>query len=586
MRHYICFPSCVSDSGLNGDLTEEQGMGGLCSMYTDTMGQAKFSMLPADAGKSTVPQPNTTNAYPTSSASLSSTSSSKLQSSASSSKLDKDKIDQLQSHKSETCLTRDTSQLALKNLDSLNTSKSLHTFTSDTKTQTTSAVVTSKVTSPSASSLQSFTNAALTSTGTDEQAITQNTSSWPIGGSITTGIISPTDDSSEDHAEIERTSTEISPDSIRLEQDILDTRTEDEAPEIDDDLIPGSPVQGQLISDRLLSIEITEDTDITTPYEMRDSQTEKDATGSCLESGEDKDGTDANIDLPKEISSISRSHDLSGDLQNTSKSGKSSVSTSGQEIQEDKNIKEETSDHSNVFLSSKDDTISMNLDHLVKVKSEDIHNFFTLLDHEFKNIEQRIERLKKKIESKEFDSSSAETEALILRSTLNNLEKISKDKVPDDDNYKQNIKKSLLRIEFSLSTVDSMISNTTQSDTLWPTDESRKARRTESTVVETGSTEDGSPTGVKQRDQSLSDLLDSEEIERESLEDDFEKLVAEAEKSPGSVTSLPSDIPDVISPSSPPNQTSPLQPTQREPGMELACDSSHLYHCLSHSHYT
>ncbi|MPC61291.1 hypothetical protein E2C01_055360 [Portunus trituberculatus] len=71
--------------------------------------------------------------------------------------------------------------------------------------------------------------------------------------------VSPTENSSEDHAEIERTSTEISPDSVRFDQDILDTRTEDEAPDLDDDLIPSSPVPGQELNSEEFNRDSLED---------------------------------------------------------------------------------------------------------------------------------------------------------------------------------------------------------------------------------------------------------------------------------------------------------------------------------------
>lgn len=310
-------------------------------------------------------------------------------------------------------------------------------------------------------------------------------------------IISPIDDSSEDHAEIEQTSTEASIENNRLEHDILDTRTEDEAPDIDDDVLPLSAIHSHIISERLLSVEATEDTDITTPIEMRDSHTEKDVNTSLL-SGEYKDpfaskGDNSRNDTnEREISELQE--DVPFSLDESSSKVIAQVNASHAEVHHGDDI----------FIDQ--DKVS----ELPSLKSINV-------------------------------------------SDLSNSSKIS-------DNPSA-------RSVFSTEYIN-----------VWPSEENRKARRTESTVVETGSTDEASPSDSKSREPSFSDLLDSDEMNRDSLEDEFDKLVVEADASPSSFPSLPTDhnAENATAPYSNPSTLTQIpssshQPTLSETGTILAC---------------
>ena len=337
-----------------------------------------------------------------------------------------------------------------------------------------------------------FTNISLTKTTSDQK---DNKRGVATNLQQTTGeLISPTEDSSEDHAEIDRTSTEPSVENNRLDNDVMDTRTEDEAPDIDDDVLPVSGLQGYMVSERLLSVEITEDTDITTPVEMRDSHTEKDANTSLC---------------------------VSGDCKN--------------------NIVE-------------DDSIN-------DTNEKDISEFQmqdSLLDENDKDCkEASLSELK---DSEVFMSDTVEPIEDTSSKIINVVETSSSGNVTASPQIK-----SILASEYA---------------DVWPTEENRKARRTESTVVETGSTDECSPTDSKSREHSFSDLLDSDEMNRDSLEDEFDKLVAETDNSPCSFPSKAntpntSDPPNPTSPCSSPKLVTSLssshKPTIPEAGTKFAC---------------
>ena len=68
----------------------------------------------------------------------------------------------------------------------------------------------------------------------------------------------------------------------------------------------------------------------------------------------------------------------------------------------------------------------------------------------------------------------------------------------------------------------------TEYERTWSSVTKGKTLRTDSTIVETGSQEDQSPNGSNRTKSSFSELVDSDEANRESLDDDFERLVADA----------------------------------------------------------
>lgn len=338
-------------------------------------------------------------------------------------------------------------------------------------------------------SLDITSGSAVSVTGGSSFVKTENLSHVVMDGQ--SDVLSPVYDSSEEHAEIDCTSTEASVENNRLEPDVLDTRTEDEAPDIDDDVLPFSAVHGPYLSERLLSVEATEDTDITTPMEMRDSHTERDTNASQLESVDGRDSQHPSDDI-------------------------SLNDTNEREISE---FQELPASFIDVEVDTKEASIS-----------------------EIKDSEVFVDDTADPIG----DSFPA-----------NVVESPSYDKIPNNERFK-----SVLTAEYG---------------NVWPTDENRKARRTESTVVETGSTDDCSPSDSKSRERSFSDLVDSDEINRDSLEEEFDKLYAEAD-SPSSIPSLHND--HVIDEH--PNTThckssnlipsSPLQPTILEAGTKTLSD--------------
>ncbi|KAF2357519.1 hypothetical protein FHG87_011724 [Trinorchestia longiramus] len=262
-------------------------------------------------------------------------------------------------------------------------------------------------------------------------------------------LLSPADESSEDQAEMDRTSTE---ENNRFEPDVLDTRTEDEAPDIDDDIFPVSGIHGPYLSERLLSVEATEDTDITTPMEMRECQTEKDTNASQLES------------------------------------------EGGGQFSK------------NVSDNSQNDTNEKEISDFQELPASYI---------EGDNKEEPTSEAK---DSEVFIDDAAEPRAVAMAT----------------------VHPPLVLENETLEALPKNLNVSTDFSNVWPTEESRKARRTESTVVETGSNGEGSPSDSKSRDRSFSDLVDSDEVNRDSLEDEFDKLVAEAD-SPSSVPSLHND---------------------------------------------
>ena len=304
-------------------------------------------------------------------------------------------------------------------------------------------------------------------------------------------LISPTEDSSEDHAEIDRTSTEASIENNKLDHDVVDSRTEDEAPDIDDDNLPLSGFPGPFLCERLLSVEITEGTDITTPIEMRDSHTEREDIASMVESGDGRE-----------------------------KSTNSKCDTNEKEISD-----------------FEDDVVDMKVREGVQMTDSDGQS---LGDAQVAEV---------------FDSGDASC---------------CEDPLPSKSEKNRELSGSSFDLHEKKSSMTSEYAN------VWPTEESRKARRTESTVVETGSNDECSPTDSKSRDPSFSDLLNSDEMNRDSLEDEFDKLVAEADSTPSSIPSLPVD--STVTESDLPSSKLPLssfpssshQPTILEAGTILA----------------
>ncbi|XP_069990931.1 ankyrin-2 isoform X32 [Penaeus vannamei] len=505
----------VRDGVLHGGCPEAQGMDwegkSVDSMYTETVVQARISMLPAvDTSEGVAPtsSPTTTLPCATPQPSTSPHTDLTFQTYDLTQRPPYSHLNLEPSHLHESHLVEpqsfDISPSSVTKLsDPLFLEKG---FTSATEG------LSKLVTSPSAASLQSESVAPYT--GTDDMAaasVTYNTSS----AVLSIGPVSPTEDSSEDHAEIDRTSTELSPDSVRFEQDMLETRTEDEAPDLDDDMMAGSPVLGPELSERVFSVEATEDTDITTPMEMRDSHTERDATASNLESVDDKEGTEGKSDL--------------------------------------------------------------------KDQCWDTEDNITCLAQETAEIHSRVIKLQEKVQAQEIDRTTAKSEAELILNTVADIREAVSNGKGESDEQKSKMAQDILDSISSISdTVAKIIQNLTPSDvetsSLLMKGETG-VTKTESTVIEAGSPEEGSPSDSNIRDQTFSDLLDSDDINRESLEDEFEKLAAEMSLSPkaeealvhkpeATMTTVPSDAitypvsSSIIYPSKTPDA---LQATQREP---------------------
>lgn len=387
------------------------------------------------------------------------------------------------------------------------------------------STVSQLVASPSVASLQSESFAPFVATEeAGAMSVTFNTSS----AMMSIGLVSPTENSSEDHAEIDRTSTEVSPDSVRFDQDILDTRTEDEAPDLDDDLVPSSPVPGQELSERLFSIEATEDTDITTPMEMRDSHTERDTSASNLI--EDKEAVDGKAEL-----------------------------TEPPPIPD----KEEN----NAYLAQ-----------------------------EVNDIINKVNRLQEKVKSKEIDPIAARSEIKVILNTLDDVKEVIEESKIEDDSEANIVGLDILS---NIESVGEMVmqmmkelhlAEPEHSD-FWTKDETKAPHKTEHATAEAGSIEDRSPSTANQPDQSFSDLVDSEEYNRDSLEDEFDRLAADLSSPPNSdkIDLLPKATGAATAPSNnlsfpassivhPPIPPVAFQATQRESGMELTCGSSIGHH--------
>ncbi|XP_042859638.1 ankyrin-2-like isoform X24 [Penaeus japonicus] len=504
-----------SDGVLHGGCPEAQGMDwegkSVDSMYTETVVQARISMPPAvDTSEGVAPTFSPTTTLPCAAPQPSTSPHTDLTF----------QTHDLTQQPPYSHLNLEPSHLHESHLvepQSFDISPSSVTKLSDPlfleKGFTSAAEGLSKlVTSPSAASLQSESVAPFT--GTDDMAaasVTYNTSS----AVLSIGPVSPTEDSSEDHAEIDRTSTELSPDSVRFEQDMLETRTEDEAPDLDDDMMAGSPMLGPELSERVFSVEATEDTDITTPMEMRDSHTERDATASNLESVDDKEGTEGKSDL--------------------------------------------------------------------KDQCWDNEDNITCLAQETAEIHSRVIKLQEKVKAQEVDLTTAKSEAELILNTVADIREAVSNGKGESDVQKSKMAQNILENISSISdTVAKIIQNLNPSDvetsSLLMKGETG-VTKTESTVKETGSPEEGSPSDSNIRDQTFSDLLDSDDINRESLEDEFEKLAAEMSLSPkaeealvhkpeATITTVPSDAitypvsSSIIYPSKTPDA---LQATQREP---------------------
>ncbi|KAG0713070.1 hypothetical protein GWK47_017039 [Chionoecetes opilio] len=383
------------------------------------------------------------------------------------------------------------------------------------------------VASPSIASLQSESFTPFIATEElGAASVTFNTNS----AFISLGPISPTEDSSEDHAEIDRTSTEDSRDSVRFDQDILDTRTEDEAPDLDDDLMQSSPVPGQELSDRGFSIEATEDTDITTPMEMRDSHTERDSSMSNLL--EDKEPMD----------------------------GKSEPREPRPDSDRDEN---------NAYFAQ-----------------------------EVNDIINRVNILQEQMKTKQIDPLSASTEITVILNTLDDVREVIEDSRVEDDSDTNKV--SLVM----LSNIDSVkemvmqmiqelhVSEPGQSD-FWSKGEAETSHEAECLPPEIVSKEEKSPSSAYQPDQRSSDLLDSEELNHDSLEDEFDRITADLSSPvksdkikfmPKPLVGAPSHplsppVSSVVCPPVPPDAS---QASPRDPGMELTCGSSHAHHHKSH----
>ncbi|XP_047493734.1 uncharacterized protein LOC125042247 isoform X5 [Penaeus chinensis] len=504
-----------SDGVLHGGCPEAQGMDwegkSVDSMYTETVVQARISMLPAvDTSEGVAPTSSPTTTLPCASPQPSTSPHTDLtfQTYDLTQRPPYSHLNLEPSHLHESHLVEpqsfDISPSSVTKLsDPLFLEKG---FTSATEG------LSKLVTSPSAASLQS--ESAAPYTGTDDMAaasVTYNTSS----AVLSIGPVSPTEDSSEDHAEIDRTSTELSPDSVRFEQDMLETRTEDEAPDLDDDMMAGSPVLGPELSERVFSVEATEDTDITTPMEMRDSHTERDATASNLESVDDKEGTEGKSDL--------------------------------------------------------------------KDQCWDTEDNITCLAQETAEIHSRVIKLQEKVQAQEVDLTTAKSEAELILNTVADIREAVSNGKGESDAQKSQMAQDILDSISSISdTVAKIIQNLNPSDvetSSFLMKGKTGVTKTESTVIEASSPEEGSPSDSNVRDQTFSDLLDSDDINRESLEDEFEKLAAEMSLSPkaeealvhkpeSTMTTVPSDAitypvsSSIIYPSKTPDA---LQATQREP---------------------
>ncbi|XP_045138068.1 ankyrin-2-like isoform X20 [Portunus trituberculatus] len=473
----------VRDGGLHGGCPEAQGMDwegkSVDSMLTESVMQARLSMLPAvdtNEGVALPSQPSSTSP-PVASTHLSSPSNpdlpflTTLQPQASSSQ-------DSPGNKSQTFLHLEPSHLHDSNSfepQGFDVSPSSATKLSDPVLLERSFVCGAEastashlVASPSIASLQSESFTPFIATEElGAASVTFNTSS----AMISMGPVSPTENSSEDHAEIERTSTEISPDSVRFDQDILDTRTEDEAPDLDDDLIPSSPVPGQELSERVFSIEATEDTDITTPMEMRDSHTERDASASNLI--EDKEVTDGKSDL-KEPLPIS-----------------------------DK-------DENNAYLAQ-----------------------------EVNDIINKVNRLQEQVKAKEIDPISARSEIKVILNTLDDVREVIEESKVEDDSEANVVGIDILSNidsvgEMVMQMMKELHLTDPEHSEFWSKDEAKVSHETECAVAETITTEDKSPPSANQPDQSFSDLIDSEEFNRDSLEDEFDRLTADLSSPPKS----------------------------------------------------
>lgn len=382
---------------------------------------------------------------------------------------------------------------------------------------------------------------------TDEsllQSITQN--SFSLGFSM--GPISPTEDSSEDHAEIDRTSTEMSADSVRLDQDILDTKTEDEAPDIDDDLLGISPADGQP-NYRPQSFEATEDTDITTPLEMRDSQ-ERDSTNSLLESSDD---LLKEKDLSKDID-----HHLTQEEEDNFK----------YKIYDDSEKREPEGE---IRHSAKEsDYFEYEADEKDEYESLPVEESFAKNAEEIK---KRVDYLQERVESNDFDPNIARTEALILQSTVKKIQEsmIHLQNSGSEGASQAHIIGSISNLSDAVNSVFEKIDMNTERREFVT---KRKAQRTESTVVETGSSKNNSPLEDDERVPSLSDLLDPEDIERESLEEEFEVLAAQVSSCQKPLPNTSHALTSASTISSTPSSESVFSrvSTQQQPGMKLVCE--------------
>lgn len=398
-------------------------------------------------------------------------------------------------------------------------------------------------TSPSPSSIPSSSMGVYPTEDSVAQSWTQNSFSIDF----TTGLHSPTEDSSEDHAEIDRTSTEMSADSVRFDQDILDTKTEDEAPDIDDDLLGIYPATGHQ-NYKPQSFEATEDTDITTPLEMRDShEAERDSTNSLLESSDDflKDR-----DIPAD-----------GDIRDTLEDGVKLDTTSENETNRIGDVKS-----------------SMFKDEFYEEKEENASIGLVQLSNDTEEIKKRIDSLKDRIESEDIDPDLARTEAIIIHSTLTRIQ----DALTDTENL-QKLKSENISHETTLESISSISESVRQLFDLADIKRRKvetkcQAKRTDSTIVETGSSENESP--INETDRFFSDLIDSEDIDKD-LDEEFEVLAAQANN-----YSIHIPISSAISasaiPSSPTSSESVFShvSTEQQPGMKLVCESSLIFYCL------
>ncbi|XP_050687551.1 ankyrin-2-like isoform X31 [Eriocheir sinensis] len=471
------------DGGLHGGCPEAQGMDwegkSVDSMLTETVMQARLSMLPAvdtNEGVALPSQPSSTSPA-VASTHLSSPLGPNLPSLTAKQPQASSSQDPSE-NKSQTFLHLDPSHLHDSNYfepQGFDVSPSSATKLSDSillekglVCGAEASTVSHLVASPSVASLQSESFAPFAATEeAGAMSVTFNTSS----AMISIGPISPTENSSEDHAEIDRTSTEVSPDSVRFDQDILDTRTEDEAPDLDDDLVPSSPVPGQELSERLFSIEATEDTDITTPMEMRDSHTERDTSASNLI--EDKEAVDEKAELLEPP----------------------------------------------------------------PVPDKEENNAY--LVQEVNDIINKVNRLQEQVKSKEIDPITARSEIKVILNTLDDVKEVIEESKIEDDSEANVLGLDILS---NIESVGEMVmqmmkelhlAEPEHSD-FWTKDDTKAPHKTEHATAEAGSIEDRSPSTANQLDQSFSDLLDSEEYNRDSLEDEFDRLAADLSSPPNS----------------------------------------------------